>query len=158
MWHRGCFPWQPVVLRLHPHGAVLSPAEESTSYPCAARGTDDEIKTWAFFFHLYLNIWMLLNTVVAFSYLRVSFCLDKQWNISKHTNANMNNYKMLILPWTSTSLHWPFLFQIYDGKKKPEVLVDGWNVYFFDDLTTLVSVFFISHTCFSEFACHTTFY
>jgi len=29
--------------------------------------------------------------------------------------------------------------QIYDGKKKPEVLVDGWNVYFFDDLKTLVS-------------------
>lgn len=44
------------------------------------------------FFHLYLNIWMLLNTLVAFSYLRVSLCLDKQWNMSKHTNANVNNY------------------------------------------------------------------
>lgn len=32
------------------------------------------------------------------------------------------------------------LLQIYDGKKKPEVLVDGWNVYFFDDLKTLVSI------------------
>jgi len=30
--------------------------------------------------------------------------------------------------------------QIYDGDKKPEVLVDGWNVYFFDDLKALVSV------------------
>lgn len=30
--------------------------------------------------------------------------------------------------------------QIYDGKKKPQTLVDGWNVYFFDDLKTLVSV------------------
>lgn len=30
------------------------------------------------------------------------------------------------------------LFQIYDEKKKPEVLVDGWNVYFFHDLKTLV--------------------
>uniref|UniRef100_A0A3B4UH26 CCHC-type domain-containing protein n=1 Tax=Seriola dumerili TaxID=41447 RepID=A0A3B4UH26_SERDU len=29
--------------------------------------------------------------------------------------------------------------KIYDGKKKPEVLVDGWNVYFFDDLKTLPS-------------------
>lgn len=35
-----------------------------------------------------------------------------------------------------------FLLQIYDGMKKPEVLVDGWNVYFFDDLKTLVSVLF----------------
>lgn len=33
-------------------------------------------------------------------------------------------------------------FQIYDGKKKPEVLVDGWNVYFFDDLKTLVSILY----------------
>lgn len=106
----------------------------------------------------YLHIWMLPNTVVAFSYLRVSFCSDKQWNVSNRTNANVNKYKMLILPSTSTSLHWPFLFQIYDGKKKPEVLVDGWNVYFFDDLKTLVSVFFISHTCFSEFACNGIFY
>ncbi|KAM7017608.1 terminal uridylyltransferase 7 [Tautogolabrus adspersus] len=31
----------------------------------------------------------------------------------------------------------PVLQEIYDGKKKPEILVDGWNVYFFDDLTTL---------------------
>lgn len=30
--------------------------------------------------------------------------------------------------------------QIYDGQKKPEVLVDGWNVYFFDDLKALVSI------------------
>lgn len=30
------------------------------------------------------------------------------------------------------------LLQIYDEKKKPEVLVDGWNVYFFHDLKTLV--------------------
>uniref|UniRef100_A0A3Q1C2W4 CCHC-type domain-containing protein n=1 Tax=Amphiprion ocellaris TaxID=80972 RepID=A0A3Q1C2W4_AMPOC len=30
----------------------------------------------------------------------------------------------------------PVLQEIYDGKKKPEVLVDGWNVYFFDDLKT----------------------
>lgn len=33
-----------------------------------------------------------------------------------------------------------FPLQIYDGQKKPEVLVDGWNVYFFDDLKALVSV------------------
>lgn len=32
------------------------------------------------------------------------------------------------------------LLQIYAGEKKPEVLVDGWNVYFFDDLKALVSV------------------
>ncbi|KAK5599251.1 hypothetical protein CRENBAI_023958 [Crenichthys baileyi] len=31
----------------------------------------------------------------------------------------------------------PVLQEIYDGKTKPEVLVDGWNVYFFDDLQTL---------------------
>ncbi|KAE8291936.1 Terminal uridylyltransferase 7 [Larimichthys crocea] len=31
----------------------------------------------------------------------------------------------------------PVLQEIYDGKKKPEVLVDGWNVYFFDDLKAL---------------------
>ncbi|KAM9359903.1 terminal uridylyltransferase 7 [Symphorus nematophorus] len=33
----------------------------------------------------------------------------------------------------------PVLQEIYDGKKKPEVLVDGWNVYFFDDLKILPS-------------------
>ncbi|KAI3372656.1 hypothetical protein L3Q82_023126 [Scortum barcoo] len=33
----------------------------------------------------------------------------------------------------------PVLQEIYDGKKKPEVLVDGWNVYFFHDLKTLSS-------------------
>ncbi|KAM4745927.1 terminal uridylyltransferase 7 [Anableps anableps] len=31
----------------------------------------------------------------------------------------------------------PVLQEIYDGKTKPEVLVDGWNVYFFDNLKTL---------------------
>ncbi|XP_068559289.1 terminal uridylyltransferase 7 [Cebidichthys violaceus] len=31
----------------------------------------------------------------------------------------------------------PVLQEIYDGEKKPEVLVDGWNVYFFDDLKAL---------------------
>lgn len=41
------------------------------------------------------------------------------------------------------SCHFSVIFliyslQIYDEKKKPEVLVDGWNVYFFDDLKTLV--------------------
>uniref|UniRef100_A0A1A7WHH6 Zinc finger, CCHC domain containing 6 n=1 Tax=Iconisemion striatum TaxID=60296 RepID=A0A1A7WHH6_9TELE len=34
----------------------------------------------------------------------------------------------------------PVLQEIYNGKKKPEVLVDGWNVYFHDDLKTLPSV------------------
>ncbi|KAM3610510.1 uncharacterized protein V6R79_004990 [Siganus canaliculatus] len=33
----------------------------------------------------------------------------------------------------------PVLQEVYDGKKKPEVLVDGWNVYFFDNLKTLPS-------------------
>ncbi|XP_058492227.1 terminal uridylyltransferase 4 isoform X1 [Solea solea] len=33
----------------------------------------------------------------------------------------------------------PVLQEIYDGKKKPEVLIDGWNVYFHDDLKTLPS-------------------
>lgn len=33
-----------------------------------------------------------------------------------------------------------FHSQIYDGQKKPEVLVDGWNVYFFDNLKALVSI------------------
>ncbi|XP_069034384.1 terminal uridylyltransferase 7 [Embiotoca jacksoni] len=33
----------------------------------------------------------------------------------------------------------PVLQEIYDGKKKPEVLVDDWNVYFFDDLKTIPS-------------------
>ncbi|XP_041854762.1 terminal uridylyltransferase 4 isoform X2 [Melanotaenia boesemani] len=33
----------------------------------------------------------------------------------------------------------PVLQEIYLGLKKPEVLVDGWNVYFFDDLKTLPS-------------------
>ncbi|XP_071388763.1 terminal uridylyltransferase 7 isoform X1 [Centroberyx affinis] len=33
----------------------------------------------------------------------------------------------------------PVLQEIYDGEKKPEVLVDGWNVYFFDFLKTLPS-------------------
>ncbi|XP_056142111.1 terminal uridylyltransferase 7 [Lampris incognitus] len=31
----------------------------------------------------------------------------------------------------------PVLQEIYDGEKKPEILVDGWNVYFFDDLKAL---------------------
>ncbi|XP_028331788.1 terminal uridylyltransferase 7-like isoform X2 [Gouania willdenowi] len=33
----------------------------------------------------------------------------------------------------------PVLQEIYDGEKKPQVLVDGWNVYFFDDLKNLPS-------------------
>ncbi|XP_029367292.1 terminal uridylyltransferase 7 isoform X2 [Echeneis naucrates] len=33
----------------------------------------------------------------------------------------------------------PVLQEIYDAKKKPQVLVDGWNVYFFHDLKTLPS-------------------
>lgn len=39
------------------------------------------------------------------------------------------------------------LLQIYDGKKKPEVLVDGWNVYFFDDLKALVSIHIFAYLC-----------
>ncbi|XP_038133260.1 terminal uridylyltransferase 4 isoform X2 [Cyprinodon tularosa] len=31
----------------------------------------------------------------------------------------------------------PVLQEIYDGKTKPEVLVDGWNVFFFEDLKSL---------------------
>ncbi|XP_023658732.2 terminal uridylyltransferase 7 [Paramormyrops kingsleyae] len=31
----------------------------------------------------------------------------------------------------------PVLQEIYDGPKKPEILVDGWNVYFFDKLDEL---------------------
>ncbi|KAG7481113.1 hypothetical protein MATL_G00063350 [Megalops atlanticus] len=31
----------------------------------------------------------------------------------------------------------PVLQEIYDGPKKPEVMVDGWNVYFFEDLEEL---------------------
>uniref|UniRef100_A0A8K9UVJ5 CCHC-type domain-containing protein n=1 Tax=Oncorhynchus mykiss TaxID=8022 RepID=A0A8K9UVJ5_ONCMY len=31
----------------------------------------------------------------------------------------------------------PVLQEIYDEEKKPEVLVDGWNVYFYDDLDKL---------------------
>ncbi|XP_034026885.1 terminal uridylyltransferase 7 isoform X2 [Thalassophryne amazonica] len=33
----------------------------------------------------------------------------------------------------------PVLQEIYNGKKKPELLVDGWNVYFCNDLETLPS-------------------
>lgn len=33
----------------------------------------------------------------------------------------------------------PVLQEIYDGKKKPEILIDGWNVYFFNDLKSLPS-------------------
>lgn len=33
----------------------------------------------------------------------------------------------------------PVLQEIFDGKKKPEILVEGWNVYFFDDLAALPS-------------------
>ncbi|XP_045068190.1 terminal uridylyltransferase 4 isoform X1 [Coregonus clupeaformis] len=31
----------------------------------------------------------------------------------------------------------PVLQEIYDGEEKPEVLVDGWNVYFYNDLDNL---------------------
>ncbi|XP_029573951.1 terminal uridylyltransferase 7 isoform X2 [Salmo trutta] len=31
----------------------------------------------------------------------------------------------------------PVLQEIYDGEEKPETLVDGWNVYFYDDLENL---------------------
>jgi len=50
----------------------------------------------------------------------------------------------LFRPWERNFAQLPLLStvpQIYDGKKKPEVLVDGWNVYFFDDLKALVSRF-----------------
>uniref|UniRef100_A0A4W5K8B9 Poly(A) RNA polymerase mitochondrial-like central palm domain-containing protein n=1 Tax=Hucho hucho TaxID=62062 RepID=A0A4W5K8B9_9TELE len=33
----------------------------------------------------------------------------------------------------------PVLQEIHDGEENPEVLVDGWNVYFYDDLENLVS-------------------
>ncbi|XP_062307775.1 terminal uridylyltransferase 7 [Osmerus eperlanus] len=33
----------------------------------------------------------------------------------------------------------PVLQEIYDGDVKPEVLVDGWNVYFYDDMEALPS-------------------
>lgn len=33
----------------------------------------------------------------------------------------------------------PVLQEIFDGKNKPEILVEGWNVYFFDDLSALPS-------------------
>ncbi|XP_049618623.1 terminal uridylyltransferase 7 isoform X3 [Syngnathus scovelli] len=33
----------------------------------------------------------------------------------------------------------PVLQELYDGDEKPEVLADGWNVYFFDDLKALPS-------------------
>ncbi|XP_041643234.1 terminal uridylyltransferase 7 [Cheilinus undulatus] len=33
----------------------------------------------------------------------------------------------------------PVLQEIYDGQKKPEILVDDWNVYFFGDLESLPS-------------------
>ncbi|XP_051923084.1 terminal uridylyltransferase 7 isoform X50 [Hippocampus zosterae] len=33
----------------------------------------------------------------------------------------------------------PVLQELYDGDNKPEVIADGWNVYFFDDLKTLPS-------------------
>ncbi|XP_061134828.1 terminal uridylyltransferase 7 isoform X2 [Syngnathus typhle] len=33
----------------------------------------------------------------------------------------------------------PVLQELYDGDKKPEVLADGWNVYFFEDLKALPS-------------------
>ncbi|KAF7665456.1 hypothetical protein LDENG_00143220 [Lucifuga dentata] len=33
----------------------------------------------------------------------------------------------------------PVLQEIYDGKVKPKMMVDGWNVYFFDDLKAISS-------------------
>lgn len=33
----------------------------------------------------------------------------------------------------------PVLQEIFDGKKKPEILVEGWNVHFFDNLEALAS-------------------
>lgn len=40
--HRGCFSWQPLIVCLHPHGALLPPAEEPSCYPCAPRGTNNK--------------------------------------------------------------------------------------------------------------------
>ncbi|OBS78013.1 hypothetical protein A6R68_19598 [Neotoma lepida] len=34
----------------------------------------------------------------------------------------------------------PVLQEIYKGEKKPEILVDGWNIYFFDQIDELVSI------------------
>uniref|UniRef100_A0A4W5KW32 Uncharacterized protein n=1 Tax=Hucho hucho TaxID=62062 RepID=A0A4W5KW32_9TELE len=41
----------------------------------------------------------------------------------------------------------PVLQEIYDEEEKPEVLVDGWNVYFYDDLNNLVSPSYQSISC-----------
>lgn len=40
--HRRRFPWQPVVVRLHAHGALLPAAEEPSCYPGAPRGTNEQ--------------------------------------------------------------------------------------------------------------------
>lgn len=40
--HRGCFSWQPLIVRLHPHGALLPPAEEPSCYSRASRGTNNK--------------------------------------------------------------------------------------------------------------------
>lgn len=41
--HRRCVSWQPVVVRLHTHGALLPAAEEPSCYPCAPRGTEEQV-------------------------------------------------------------------------------------------------------------------
>lgn len=33
----------------------------------------------------------------------------------------------------------PFMFQIFDGTTVPQRMVDGWNAFFCDDLSDLVS-------------------
>lgn len=46
---------------------------------------------------------------------------------------------MLVLVLKAFLLNLILCFQIYKEPKKPEILVDGWNVYFFDKIEELVS-------------------
>jgi len=41
--------------------------------------------------------------------------------------------------WRALLMSLMLCFQIYKEQKKPEILVDGWNIYFFDKIEELVS-------------------
>lgn len=81
-------------------------------------------------------------------WINLIFCIPNATRLQAFFQARLKHflhYSQDIFPFSISQL----LLQIYDGKKKPEVLVDDWNVYFFDDLKTLVSVWDINILCLS---------
>lgn len=76
VWHRGCLSWQPLLLRLHPHGAVLSPAEKPTRDTCASRGTELGLSRPRFHSWFWCCTFQLRQVVGCFAAVKIHLWLS----------------------------------------------------------------------------------